>query len=370
VSGLLLALPGALLPVWGYHITSDFPTIGLYLASLGAGLLAGGRWGPRLLPGRERALPAIACALGSAALLLLAFAGPPIHPGWRMAGLALAGLSAGLLHTTLFGMTLPSGHPDQGWAASLEVAGIFFGMGCLAAALLVRMTFYLYPAQGVLLLAAIPPAVFALVFARQDVPAGPPEPDPPLAGEPREFGPALFLLLLTVQFANEWSIAQWLPLFLIQRLGTSPETALLVLTLFWMALLAGRVGALGMLASVGHGRLLLASVLAAASGCGILLATNNVFGASMGVLLLGAGFASIHPLIAEKAAQRFPGRTAAFFRDLFGLALTGGMLAAAALAYAAEVWGIGAVMWMPMAGSTLVFALVLLAWLETKVTAG
>ena len=35
----------------------------------------------------------------------------------------------------------------------------------------------------------------------------------------------IFALLLFFQFANEWSIAGWLPVFLIDRLGLSPATA-------------------------------------------------------------------------------------------------------------------------------------------------
>jgi fucose permease len=46
-----------------------------------------------------------------------------------------------------------------------------------------------------------------------------------------------------VQFANEWSIAGWLPVYLIDRLGMSPTGALMLLAVYWMALTAGRIGA-------------------------------------------------------------------------------------------------------------------------------
>jgi len=44
------------------------------------------------------------------------------------------------------------------------------------------------------------------------------------------------------------------------------------------------------------------------------------------------------------------------------------MVAPASLGYAAEQWGIGAVMWVPALGTSMVFVLLLLIWLEAKVT--
>ncbi len=48
----------------------------------------------------------------------------------------------------------------------------------------------------------------------------------------------LLSLILFFQLGNEWAIAGWLPLFLSQRLGISPETSLLMLALYWLALLS------------------------------------------------------------------------------------------------------------------------------------
>ena len=67
----------------------------------------------------------------------------------------------------------------------------------------------------------------------------------------------MFALLLFFQFGNEWSLAGWLPLFLIRRVGLSPSSALLVLMLYWAFLMGGRLGAVAILPRVRHGRLLL-----------------------------------------------------------------------------------------------------------------
>jgi hypothetical protein len=38
ISGFLLALPGGLLPLWGFHVRPDFGTAGNYFLALGAGM--------------------------------------------------------------------------------------------------------------------------------------------------------------------------------------------------------------------------------------------------------------------------------------------------------------------------------------------
>jgi fucose permease len=85
-----------------------------------------------------------------------------------------------------------------------------------------------------------------------------------------------------------------------------------------------------------------------------------------GTLLIGFGFAPIYPLVVEKIGTRFPHYHPGFFNGIFSLALTGGLLAPATLGYAAEIYGIQIVMALPMMGSIIVFFLVLLIWMETR----
>jgi hypothetical protein len=46
----------------------------------------------------------------------------------------------------------------------------------------------------------------------------------------------------------------------------------------------------------------------------------------------------------------------------------GGLLAPASLGYAASVWGVGVVVGIPLTGTCMVMVLILLIWLESKVT--
>jgi fucose permease len=146
----------------------------------------------------------------------------------------------------------------------------------------------------------------------------------------------------------------------------SPAVALVILALYWMSLMLGRMIAQSVLPRVHHGKILLASVLASMLGCIILTFTDNLFGAVLGTLLVGFGFAPIYPLVVEKIGVRFPHYHPGFFNGIFSLALTGGMLAPATLGYASEFFGIQVVMVLPLIGSCVVVLLVLVIWLESK----
>jgi FHS family glucose/mannose:H+ symporter-like MFS transporter len=142
-----------------------------------------------------------------------------------------------------------------------------------------------------------------------------------------------------------------------------------MLALYWLALLIGRVAAQWVLPRMSHGRLLLWSVLAAIFGCVILLSTDNRFGATSGILLLGAAFAPIYPLVVEKIGHRFPYYHPGFYNGIFSFAIAGGLLAPCTLGYFASEWGVQVVMGLPLAGSAVVFLLLLLISLEARLSA-
>jgi MFS transporter, FHS family, glucose/mannose:H+ symporter len=371
ISGLLLSFLGAILPSWGHHISSEYSTIALYFIGLLAGV-TGSVWvSPPLLERKGVGWTlAFACGCAAAAFVYLAFVSPPFSPWWRVAGLAIIGLSAGVLHTAIFDAISPMYRHDP--AAIINLAGILFGLGCLTVALLVSGAFYAYTPSAIQAWIAVIPALFGWFyvrskFAEQPVPQ---QPSPKaLLVELKTPGAVLFSLLLFFQFGNEWAIAGWLPLFLTQRLGISPATSLMMLALYWFALLVGRVAAQWVLPRVSHARLLLFSVLAAMFGCVVLIATDNRFGAVIGILMLGGAFAPIYPLLVEKIGHRFPYYHPGFYNGIFSFAIAGGLLAPCAIGYFASYWGVRVVMGLPLAGSVIVFVLLLLISLEARLSA-
>src|SRR5580700_9336127 len=74
ISGLLFGFLGAILPAWGYHLSSEFATIGNYFLSMSVGIILATQAGGMLLVKRGVGFLLIAaCALACATLLYLAF---------------------------------------------------------------------------------------------------------------------------------------------------------------------------------------------------------------------------------------------------------------------------------------------------------
>src|SRR5262249_14050732 len=204
----------------------------------------------------------------------LAFTPPPYPALWRWGTMALVGVALGLLNSAIFQAISTIYHQDP--AATLNLGGIVFGSGCLLITLLVAGTFNAYSVTAILALVAIAPGAFAVLYAKTGFPAGVVPRQPAWAEAMADFRSRrarLLALLLFFQFGNEWSIAGWLPIFLIHRLGMSPQAALKLLAIYWLALLIGRVAAIAILRRVAHGRVLIGSAAAAMLGCMILLST-------------------------------------------------------------------------------------------------
>ncbi|MGH9592797.1 MAG: MFS transporter, partial [Bryobacteraceae bacterium] len=230
----------------------------------------------------------------------------------------------------------------------------------------------LYSAPAIQVWLAVIPASFGWMYwkTRFRTPDVPRQPSPrAIFSELRSAGAVLLSLLLFFQLGNEWALAGWLPLFLSQRLGISPVAALRILAMYWLALLVGRIAAQWILPHLRHAYLLLGSVVVAIFGCVVLSATNNQFGAISGVLMVGFAFAPIYPLVVEKIGHRFPYYHPGFYNGVFSFAMAGGLLTPCILGLVAKFWGIGAVMVLPLAGSVIVFVLLLLIWLEARLSA-
>lgn len=369
-SGFLLALLGASLPAWNYHINERYDAAGWLFFAVSGGVLAAvelrRHFVRTIAPGRLRLG---GCGIASASLIALSLLSPPVPFFAQFCGWLAIGFAAGLVNVSLFESIHAVYRTDP--ASTITRAGIFFGAGCLASAAAVASIVHFGFVSQLLIPLSVAPLLLGGLFLRVDNAPVDFAPEPPFREAMREFSkPAalLFASLLLFQSGSEWTVAGWLPLFLTHRLGFSPEGALWMLTLYWLALLLGRVGNIYLLAHVRHGRMLFVSAGSALFGCLLLVGTDNSFGTVVAILLLGGGFAAIYPLVAEKMGTRFPDYHPGVFNSIFSLASAGGLLFPFFAGLLARSVSLTAIMAIPAIGIFLVVALLLVVWLESKVT--
>ena len=249
-------------------------------------------------------------------------------------------------------------------------AGMFFGAGSVASAWLLAECLDASSPARLLALAALLPGLAGIAFGRAALNRWQ-ERILPMAEAVKDLRSVLailFALLLFFQFANEWSIAGWLPIYLIDRLGMSPSGAVMLLMLYWLALTAGKLVAARLLPVIPHGRLLSISAFCALFGCVLLLGAMTTLGVVAGILLTGAGFSAIYPLAAERISTRFTYYHPGYFNGIFTFAMMGGILAPFVLGYLAAAYGLRVIPLAAMVGSCAVFVLISLIWLGRKVS--
>jgi fucose permease len=284
---------------------------------------------------------------------------------WSL-GLSAGGLASSLLHAL---STYYTSAPAQ----AINSTGTLFGSGCALATAAVGTTYFAGSVQLEVGLLAIVPFVFLFVLWRTSfAPARVPFDVSPADQKKRDalrdlrsVAAVLFSLLLFFQFGNEWVLAGWLPIFLIHRLGANPAGAIFILAMYFAALTASRLAVRQMLPHVSHRRLLNWGMLIAISGFALISWTPAIPGACVAVILIGAGYAPIYPVIAETLDHRFsfhPG----FYQGLFSIAITGAMSLPWLVGYVDNMLGTEYIMLLPALGSLVVLVLALLIRLEAR----
>lgn len=372
--GALLSLLGSVLPVWGYHRSEAFLDAGFHFLAMAVGFLAGNlvsAFGavrhPRLFLG-----PVPGCFFSILGVSLFAVLPPPFPIYWQLGGAFCIGLALGALSLMVFHHT---GFVYRfNTTAAFQVSGLVALLGVAATPLGVALVAIPTGSLALLALALVPlaialPSVFGrAAWQRRELPLSA-TPTLSLREALEDFrNPTAILLalLLFFQLGSELALLGWLPVFLIQRLGVSPAVAVYALAAFGFALLVGRTAAQALRERVRRNRVQLGGLALASLGCLMLLSTNNLFGAFLGIALAGIGLAPVFPIALERMAQRFPYYHPGVMNAMFAVGFLGGMLAPFSLGYFAGEFGIRIIMGLPIAGSLVVAGLLLLLWLESR----
>ena len=365
--GCLVALLGALLPVWAYYVPFDLATAGNYFLALNQGIFAAAVLARDLLNRLGlRLLLVFTCLLAAVTILVLALV---TSPQFLIFPFVFLGFATGLLTTGVSWLTFDVLSAPMA-SAILSLAGVFFGAGAVGFVLLIWATVHMLSAPKILAVTTLPPLALGVLYLRQRSLAQPALQTSPGPLSVRATGTPQSLLLtlaLFFQFGSEWTCGGWLAVYWIRRLGVRVETALLGLALYWIALTLAKVALPRLPGWATPFRQLTASTAAALFGCLLLFSTTGVGGAVVGVLFLAAGLGSANPLILGMIGERFPQYHPGFFNGLLSLALIGGMLAPWSIGHLANDSVIQWVLAAPAVGVVMVYLLLSLVLLEARV---
>jgi fucose permease len=130
---------------------------------------------------------------------------------------------------------------------------------------------------------------------------------------------------LFFQSGNEFILGGYATSFLTTDSKVSDSAASYLLAGYWGSIMLARVFLSRFLLKAKGSTAVLISATVAAIGVITLVSGSGVWGAALGLVLIGVGFASIFPTTLGAAGARFAGRSGTVFGILIAIALSGGM---------------------------------------------
>lgn len=323
--GIVLTLLGAVLP----SITARFglarTEAGTLLSLMSVAIVASSvMFGPVVDRYGYRGLLSAAVVFVFVGIEGVAFAGSPA----MIAGaVLLIGFGGGILNgaATALVSDLSPGRRSAG----LNVLGVFFGIGALGLPLVLGV---LLSSFGYTMMLAGTGAIVALVlvcFLSIRFPA----PKQPRGFPLRDAGglvrdPVVLLLgaILFFESGMEITMGGWTAAYVNDVLALPGDSALFFLSLYWLAMTIGRLLFGTVLSHLATRRALLPSFATAFVGALLLTRAHTSVTAAIGVTLIGAGFATVFPVVLALVGDRYPHLSGTAFSLVLVMGLTGGTL--------------------------------------------
>lgn len=277
--------------------------------------------------------------------------------------IALVGLGGGIINGGTNALVADVSAGER--SAGLSLLGVFFGVGAVGVpfALSILLGTFSYSAiiAGVALLVVVP----LIVTAATHFPAPKQAQGFPLADAGQLVRDPVLLLMgvmLFLESGMEISVGGWTATYFHETLGLADQRALIFLSLYWLGMMLARLALGWLLRSAAPARVLLGCLGIALVGALLLVATESVAAAGVGIFLIGCGFAATYPVVLGFVGDRYAQLSGTAFSVVIVMALIGGMALPYAMGALGATYG--------LRGSFLIIpaALVLLAALLVIVT--
>jgi len=323
--GIVLTALGSVLPSVTERFNLGRTSAGTLFSLMSIGILAASvLFGPIVDRYGYRGMLALAVVL-----VLLGLEGIAFAPSPRLlaAAVLLIGFGGGIINggTNALVADLSAGARSAG----LSLLGVFFGIGAFGLPFVLGL---LLDALGytavVAAMGVIPAVVLAYTLLVQFPEPKQPQGFPLRAAARLTRDPVLLLLgfILFFESGMEMTVGGWTAAYVNEVLALPAQRALWVLSLYWVGMTVARLLLGTLLSGVSPRRVLLPSLAIAFLGALLLLAAEHALPAAVGVLLVGAGFAAVFPVILGFVGDRYPHLSGTAFSLVLVMALTGGTL--------------------------------------------
>lgn len=275
------------------------------------------------------------------------------HYAALIAAASVYGLGGGLLNTAANALVADIAASRR--AVALNLLGLFFSLGAIAAPLLMSSLGGGMPPSVVLpSLAGAAIAILILTLLLRF---------PRSAHSGTGLAPLLSVLvhpavwlfgaLLFFESGSENCMFVWSSKIVALVTGARPQQANLALAGLSATFGIGRLLAVLWLRWLGDRGTIWLSCATAALGALFAFASRDFLPMSAGILVVGLGLSAIFPTVLGLAGDRFPRETGTVFGAIIGMALVGGTVGPRLAAHVAEI-GPAKVLWIPMAAAAAV----------------
>jgi MFS transporter, FHS family, glucose/mannose:H+ symporter len=354
--GIVLTTLGAVLPGIVERFGIDKTQAGSLFLLMTFGILAGTLvFGPMVDRYGFKGMLLFGTVLIAIGLEGIAFA--PSMGALRIA-IAIIGFGGGIINGAT--NALVADISTEGKHASLNLLGVFFGIGAVGVPFALAVTSGQFSSASLIAgvggLVAIP----FLYIAITPFPAPKHAQGFPIAAAGGLLREPLLLLMgimLFLESGMEIAVGGWTSTFVNEELAVGPQKALIILSLYWLGMMIGRMTLGTVLRNVRPVSVMFGCIAIGFTGTVLLLFTHNVAAAVLGVFMLGVGFAAAFPTVLGFVGERYAALSGTAFSLVIAIALLGGMFLPWLMGVVADRYG--------MRGSFVIVpvALVILAML-------
>jgi fucose permease len=323
--GIVLTTLGAVLPSVIEQFGIDKAQAGSLFLLMTFGILAGSLvFGPMVDTYGYKGMLLLATALIAAGLEGIAFA-PSL--GLLRVAIVLIGFGGGIVNGGTNALVADISSEMKG--ANLNLLGVFFGIGAVGIPVVLAILGESFPHATLIAAAGGVVAIPFLLIAMTPFPAPKQAQGFPIAAAGKLTRDPLLLLMgfmLFLESGMEITVGGWTSTFVNEELAVSPRLALFILSLYWLGMMLARLMLGTVLRNAVPVKTMYFCITTGIAGAVLLLLTNNVMLAGVGVFLLGVGFAATFPVVLGFVGERYAELSGTAFSLAIAMALCGGML--------------------------------------------